>query len=553
MNIKSWMTRVCVGALLLSGVAACESTNKPTTTSTAQDYWYTYPRDNGDGSARPATTRPQGDATNEMPNTPAPRREAAAPAPAPAPARTGSAVMYLPTGERSTSAVMIERTSPGEVVAGSNFTYDIIVTNLTDMALNSVLVTDQPSGNFRFVSADPAPKTSGNILSWELGNLSGRQSKTIRVTGNAPASGTITHCAEVAYNNALCQTINVVQPALRIVKSITPADILVCDTATVKIDVTNTGSGAARNVKVRDPLPAGMTTADGKTNVEFDAGNLASNQTRSFTFPVKVTKTGSYVNKAMAMADGNLSAESAPVNLKVTQPVLEAKAECPAGLLIGRPATVKFTVSNTGDAVAKATTFRAPIPSGTTFVSADNGGAMTAGNVAWNLGDMAPGASKTVSVQLRTAGAGQVAVSGTASAVCADGRSVTCNFGVTGSPDLGTLLTDDEGVVLVGDNQVYRYEVENQGQVDLTNVTVVITLPAGMSFVSSTAPKAPATAGNKLTFTGVTGILKPGERRAFTLTLKSAEAGERLVVSETTCDQLKTPVRDDELTFFVDR
>lgn len=549
MSMKMWMARACVGALLVSGLTACNNDGQKAQ-STKEDYWYTYPRDDS-GVAKTGTTKETSDMDVEMP-TPEPKPAPRAATPAPA-ARTGSSVMYLPTGERATSAVMIERTSPGEVVAGQNFTYDIIVTNLTDMSLNSVLVTDQPSGNFKFVSADPAPKTSGNILSWELGNLSGRQSKTIRVTGNAPASGTITHCCEVAYNNALCQTINVVQPAIRIVKSITPADITVCETATVKIDVTNTGSGAARNVKVRDPLPTGMTTADGKTNVEFDAGTLASNQTRSFTFPVKVTKTGSYSNKAMAMADGGLTAESQAIGLKATQPVLEAKAECPGGLLIGRPATVKFTVMNKGDAACKGTTFVAAVPSGTTFVSADNGGTMAGGNVTWNLAEMAPGSSKTVSMQLRTSGAGQISVSGTARCTCAEAVTASCTFGVTGSPDLGTLLTDDEGVVLVGDNQVYRYEVENQGQVDLTNVTVVITLPEGISFVSSTAPKAPAVAGNKLTFTGVTGILKPGEKRAFTLTLKSAAAGEKLIVSETTCDQLKTPVRDDELTFFVDR
>ncbi len=552
MSMKQWISRACIVAVLLSGVTACNNDGQRPR-STSEDYWYAYPTDNGDGRARTAPAPRQEKPAPAPAQATQPRREAPTAALAAAP-RTGSSVMYLPTGERSTSAVMVERTSPGEVIAGQNFTYDIIVTNLTDMSLNSVLLTDQPSSNFRFVSADPAPKSSsGTIYSWELGNLAPRQSRTIRVTGNAPAAGMITHCCEVAYNNALCQTISIVQPALRIVKTISPADITVCDTATVKIDVTNTGSGAARNVRVRDPLPAGMMTADNKSNVEFDAGTLASNQTRSFTFPVKVNKTGTYSNKATASADGNLSAESAAVALKATQPVLEVKAECPQGILMGRAATVRFTISNKGDAGCKGTAFSAPVPSGATFLTADNGGTMASGNVTWNLGEIAPGASKTVSMQLRTAGAGQVAVSGTARCACAEAVTASCNFGVTGSPDLGTLLTDDEGVVLVGDNQVYRYEVENQGQVDLTNVTVLVTLPEGMSYVSSTAPKAPAVAGNKLTFTGLTGILKPGEKRAFTLTLRSSTAGEKLIVSETSCDELKTPVRDDELTFFVDR
>ena len=54
MRINSWIAKACLGALLLSGVAACESVNKPTTTTTPQDYWYAYPSDNSDGRARPA-------------------------------------------------------------------------------------------------------------------------------------------------------------------------------------------------------------------------------------------------------------------------------------------------------------------------------------------------------------------------------------------------------------------------------------------------------------------------------------------------------------------
>ncbi len=72
-------------AALISGLAACNNDGQKAA-STNQDYWYAYPRDNGDGVARPATTKSQGDPTNDMPNTPAPRRQTGA---AP-PARTGS-------------------------------------------------------------------------------------------------------------------------------------------------------------------------------------------------------------------------------------------------------------------------------------------------------------------------------------------------------------------------------------------------------------------------------------------------------------------------------
>lgn len=536
----------CLGVLLAAGAmsAGCEGTNKPTMDRTGEDRWYGYPADD---HARKSTPAP----------APAPKAEAPAPQPQPRPApapapRMGSSVMYLPTGERATSAVMIERTSPGEVSVGQNFTYDIIVTNLTDMSLNSVLLTDQPSSNFKFVSADPQAKQAANgVLSWELGNLPGRQSRTVRVTGNAASAGTISHCCELAYNNALCQTINVVQPALRIAKTITPADITVCETATVKIDVTNNGTGAARNVRVRDPLPDGMTTADGRNVAEFDAGTLAGGQTRSFTFPVKVSKTGNFSNKAMATAEGNLSAESQAVALKATKPVLEAKAECPPALLMGRNGTVKFTITNKGDAACKNTTFRAAVPSGVTFVSADNNGAMAQGAVTWNLGEVAPGASRTVSMTLRTSGAGQVSVSGTASCVCAEAVTAACTFGVQGTPDIGAQLIDADGVVLVGDNHTYTYEVVNQGQVNLTNVRTTVTLPAELDYVSSTAQPQPRIDGKKLEF--AVGTLTPGQKKVFTFTVRANKAGEVSVQSETFCDQLRNATRDDEITVFVDR
>ena len=63
-------------------------------------------------------------------------------APAPVVSNTQDSVMYIPTGVRSTSALMIERMAPTEVVAGQPFSYDIKATNLTPNKLNEVVVQD---------------------------------------------------------------------------------------------------------------------------------------------------------------------------------------------------------------------------------------------------------------------------------------------------------------------------------------------------------------------------------------------------------------------------
>ncbi len=539
MKVWNLMMRACVSTLLLAGVVVTGCENGGGEKRWPSSGWVA-PEWDGQPMAKKAPAP-----------APAPRATAApiankpVPAAQPAPSMAGD-VMYLPTGDRASSALSLRCGMPREVTAGNNFTYDIEVCNLTSMALQNVMVTYSLDGA-RVVSADPAATGNG----FAIGDLAPKACKVIKVTASAAGTGSVRGCMGATWNNSLCCSTTVVQPALKVVKSVTPADGTPCDTFTYKIDVTNTGTGVASNVKLADTLPANVTS-DNKNALNWDLGSLAAGQTISRTFSAKAGKTGSFVNNANATADNNLSAKSNDVSITIKQPALQITKQCPANSRLGRPATFKITVKNTGDAPANATVVEDAVPAGATFVSATDGGTLQAGKIVWNVGTLAAGASRELGVTMNVS-AGNINNVVMARATCADAVSANCNFSVTGSPDLGTLLTDDEGVVLIGDNQIYRYEVENQGQVDLTNTTVVLTLPDGVTFVSSTAPKAPNIAGNKLTFTGILGILKSGERRNFTVTLKSSVAGEKLIISETTCDQLKTPVRDDELTNFIER
>ena len=52
-----------------------------------------------------------------------------------------------PTGNRATSALLVERQTPAEVQAGQRYEYKIRLTNLTAMPLVNVLVTDTASGS----------------------------------------------------------------------------------------------------------------------------------------------------------------------------------------------------------------------------------------------------------------------------------------------------------------------------------------------------------------------------------------------------------------------
>lgn len=490
---------------------------------------------------------------------PAPARAAEAPKPAAAPAPVGrcrpsvpagwtSSALAFPTGDERSSALLITQMMPGQVRGGQPFEYQIVACNLTDGTLQNVVVKNESASNLSITSSDPAFSrgVDGSTV-WALGEMKPGESRVIKVMASASQVGQATACLSASYANTLCLATRVVQPALQVVKTM-DTEKLICDTISARIEVKNPGTGAAEGVTVTDRLPAGLKTADGKSEWTWNVGTLAGGETKSNTLTLKADKTGRYENFATAAASGGLTAESGKVAVVVKQPVLAIKAECGGQALIGRNVVCKFTVRNTGDAVSANTVVTATVSPNTTFVSADSSGAGAGGTVTWNIGNLNPGESKTVSYTARTSGAGQITCSAMARGTCATEVRDQCNSSVVGVPDLGTSVTDDDGVVTIGDPHTYRVEVKNQGQVNLTNTKMVVAIPAGMEFVSSADGKL---VGGKVEFNF--GTLAPGAIKASSFVVRSSKSGELLVIGETTCTELKTPVRDDELTNFIDR
>jgi len=459
----------------------------------------------------------------------------------------GSSMMAFPTGDTATSAILVHEVMPKEVRAGAPYSSEIHVTNLTNGTLQNVLVTGKGFQNYTLTSSTPAGTAGPDGVNWTVGELGPCKTQIIKLTGTAGKVGISGACVMVSYNNSLCATTNVVEPALAIIKS-GPAEVLICDPFPYKIIVKNPGSGQATNVRVRDNLPAGLTTTDGKTALDLPVGTLGSGESKEFTVNVKAAKAGTYSNTAGATADGGLTVESAPVSTVVRSQSLAIKAECPPALLIGRNATFKFVVSSTGDANCTNTQVSATLPAGADFVSADNGGTNAGGKVTWNIGNLNAKDARTVSFVVRSKTAGTLQTTATATCGCAAAVTDSCSTGVKGVPDIGTNIGDDTGVVNIGAAHVFTYTVKNQGQTDLTNVTMVADFDAGLDYVSTTAVGGATAAGSKVTWK--IGTLKVGDTKVFTITVKGSKEGELVVQTTTTSDQTK-PVRNDEQVNYI--
>ncbi|MFI4897876.1 MAG: hypothetical protein ACIARR_08625 [Phycisphaerales bacterium JB059] len=493
-------------------------------------------------------------------NEPAPS-PAAEPAPKPKPRRTTGfpsmrgggynwSWLAYPTGDPSSSALGIEKGVPSEVRLNQPFDYQIVVTNLTDIALQDVVVQETLGANMRFNSSTPETSSRNSMLTWALGEMGPREVRTIVVNATATAQGTVGSCATATYNSELCAQIPVVQPELRITKA-GPAEVLACDTIQYVFEVTNTGTGSIDNVVVNDSLPNGLQTANGTTDVRFNVGSLAAGESKKYSMNVEASGAGRYVNTATASGAGGVSASSNEVVTVVRKPVLEIAKTGPSTRFLSgsaSPATYEITVRNSGDGVARNTVVRDQLPAGASFVRASDGGVANGGSVSWNVGELAPGASRTMTLTMSATQPGEFCNTATASAYCAEPVTARACTEFKGIPAILLEVVDSPDPIQVGETTTYTITATNQGFALDTNVRIICTIPGNQEYVSSAGATTGTLRGNTLTFAPLP-RLEAKQRATWTVTVRATgEESVRFGVSMAS-DQLQgEPVRETEAT-----
>ena len=497
-----------------------------------------------DGNAKPA---PVAQKQPEKQPEPVKQQPVAKPAPKVQEApRVGmiSESMAFPTGDRSTSALLIERRMPAEVVLGQAFEYEICATNISKLTLKDVGITDDCTNFTVTSSTPPATKSPSNGLMWNLGTLAPGETKCVKVLGTATNTGKVTSCAAPTFSAALCIETNVVQPALKIVHTAT-AEALTCDPIQLSCTVTNNGSGAARNVKVNHNIPAGFK-CQGDMNMH-DVGTLAAGESRTFNMTCQADKSGSYQSQCTATADGGLTASSETHTTVVRQPVLTITKTCRQTQFIGANTTMDIVVKNTGDGAAKDCMVEDMLPANGKFVSASAGGTASGGKVMWNLGTLAPNDSKTVSIVMSSDAAGKLTNTASARAYCAAAVQASCSTDYTGIPALLLEVVDSPDPVQIGTDTTYTVEVTNQGSATATNVKIICTLPAEETFLSAGGQTAGSASGNTITFAPLAS-LAPKAKATWTVKVKAKAEGDVRFRTSMIADQLKSTVDETEST-----
>ena len=465
----------------------------------------------------------------------------------------GGLMLAGPDGK---DAIQITRKGPRALRAGEEFTYDLMLKNVSDEPIRGIRVTETTQGLELRSADDKAAQVESGKLMFNAGQLAAGDTRTIKVTARAAKTGEARSCIVVDYDPALCTVYDVTEPDLKLVWTLF-ADrdieaeckvpgVYACDDVFIVYKVTNTGTGETEPVVLTHNLPEGLTTQNGKRMIETRMEPLSANESKELRVPLKLTDAaeGRRLDLSAEAKAGGITADTDVQTVTILNPALDLRVDGPADQYIGRDATAKFTVTNTSDAPALNTMVAVAAPAGTKnfrFDTRDYNGKML------NVGCLLPGQSRTYNATYVAEKAGMIDLAGTASAYCVDDVRKDLKTTFKGISAILIETVDKKDPVPVGEETTYEIYVKNQGSAADLNIQLTGTLPAEETFVSATGDSEVTADGKKLTF-GKIDELAPGDVVSWNVTVKADSAAKVKLMLNLVSDANPDGVKEEEPT-----
>jgi uncharacterized repeat protein (TIGR01451 family) len=402
--------------------------------------------------------------------------------PANAPPAAGEpkpAVAPVGPGGRQEPALSLEWIGPTGLRLGQPAQFQIVVRNVCPAPVQQVVVRHRLAEGVSSPSSDPLALAQDRLLTWELGTLQPGQEKHIRLQLVAAAKAVLDLNAQVTFTGSAGLRVQVREPRLALKLSV-PEKVVLGDQATVTLTVSNPGDGLAEHVKIKALLPEGLEHPRGR-QIDVDLGPLAAREQRTLQLVCAAHSQGVQRCEATAAAEGGLEAkDAAPV--EVVLPRIELTMSGPHLRYLDRHATYVITVTNPGSAAAGNVTIQAPVPKAFKFHAATGGGQLdfATGIVTWFVGDLPPGQSREVSLELSAVSAGEHHLRASVTAARGLRGEAEALTRVEGLSALLMELADADDPVEVGADTSYEIRVTNTGSKMETNLELVCTLPERM-------------------------------------------------------------------------
>lgn len=444
----------------------------------------------------------QAAAAMEMGNNP---REFIAPETSPAniPLRQGVALTVTKSAE------------PDPVTAGSVLTYTINVVNGGDVEATNVIITDTLPLSVSVASASDGGLQNGESVVWNVGPIPAGDTitRTLLVTVGDVISGAllnntvvVTSDEGISDSDTLATTVTT-SADLVITKEDAPDPLFVGDLLIYTLTVTNNGPSIATGVVVTDTLPLSVTFSSASAGcspasgvVSCSMGNINSGVTKIVTIAATAMNPGALTNMAgvsSSITDPNTNNNNASavttVNPKADLAI--SKIDNPESVIAGKTLTYTLTITNNGPSPAQNVVVTDTLPLSMSLQSVTPATSTQSGQqLGWNLGSLALGATKTVTIVAKVGGDVRNSIQNTATVTSTTvdltpgNNNHTETTTVNTETDLSVIKFDSPDPVQLNNFLGYTVHVSNGGPSDALAVVLTDNLPASVTLFGLPSP-----------------------------------------------------------------
>jgi uncharacterized repeat protein (TIGR01451 family) len=446
-----------------------------------------------------------------------------------------------------TPHLTLERVAPPEIQVGKPATFVLKIRNTGQVAAAHVEIHDSVPKGTQLLSTTPraAESAPGEVV-WSLGTLKPGEETSVELELMPVAEGEVGSVATVHFAAESSVRTMVTKPVLSLdIKA--PREVLLGEDVTMAIKISNTGTGAATGLVLREAVPDLLQHPAGP-ELEYEVGVLKPGETRELDLTMRCVKAGRLVNSLSAVGEGSVRGDQ-QAELEVVAPALAVKMDGPGRRYLDRQVTYTVSVSNPGTAAAKEISLVTYLPAGLKFVEANNAGQYDPRTraVAWLLDELPPNESGSVSLTAVPVETGEQLVRIESTAQRGLSAQEEKMIVVEGVAAINFEVVDVADPIEVGGETAYEVRVVNQGTKAATNVQVVALLPEELKPTGGEGPARYTIDGQRVLFEPLA-QLAPKADTTYRVKAQGRAPGDVRVRVQILTDEIRSPVTKEEST-----
>ncbi len=449
-----------------------------------------------------------------------------------------------------TPQLVVEKVAPAEIQVGRPAIFEIHVRNVGTVAAKDVEIRDEIPRGTRLQSTKPqALQGAEGGLVWKLGTLNPNQDVVVEMELMPTEEGEIGSVATVHFQTEASVRAKATRPMLAVETEVFEK-ILKGENLTLKIRVTNPGTGIAENVVLEEHVPDGFRHPAG-ADLEYEVGTLAPKESRELTLVLEAVHPGQLVNVITARGEPSLRTEHrSPI--EVIAPKLEVDVQGPSRRFLECEAVYNLSVRNPGTAPARQVELAVEVPAGMKFVSGTNRAYYEEATrtVHWMLEEIPVQAGPPpVQLTLMPVEAGQHKIRLVSSDDSGAKAEVEQAVLVEGIVAMYFEVADLQDPIEVGGQTLYEIRVVNQGSKEATNVRLVAEVPPNLRAIAAEAPnqQAPSAQGNTLVFEPLPRLAAKADV-TYRVRVEGVQPGDVRMRVQVTTDEIREPITKEEST-----